>query len=249
MTRITHDPATDPAPGIDPIKTVFTLIAALFFALSPLLQGGFAGYDPAAFPVPQIDPPAQPAGYAFAIWGLIYAWLLAMGFYGMFKRGQDAGWEATRLPLILSMAPGAAWIGVAKTSPVMATVLIFWMLGTALWALGLTPRRDRWWLQAPVAVYAGWLTAASFVSLALIGAGWGVLFGATGWALVALAGALGTGLWVQERLARAPEYGAALVWALIAVAVANVPGNLVVALAALAGAAVMGLKAAALRGM
>lgn len=230
---------------IDPIKAVFTFCAALFFALSPLLTGGFGGYDPELFPNPQWNPPAQPAGYAFVIWGLIYVWILISAGYGMVKRSQDPEWEATRVPLILCLAPGTVWIGVAKTNPVMATILIFWMLGTALWALGKSPAKDRWLLQAPLAVYAGWLTAASFVSLALIGAGYGVAFGATGWALVALAGALAVGGWVQTRLNRAPEYGAAIVWALVAIVIASAGSATLVALAAAMGA--IGMGALALR--
>ena len=53
-----------------------TLIAALcfilsiVFAASPFLVQDFAGFDPNQFPVPQDNPPVQPAGYAFAIWGI-----------------------------------------------------------------------------------------------------------------------------------------------------------------------------------
>ncbi|KGB80401.1 hypothetical protein JT55_19295 [Rhodovulum sp. NI22] len=216
---------------MDPIKAVLTFCATLFFVLSPLLQGGFGGFDPAQFPVPQDGPPAQPAGYAFAIWGVIYLWLLVSAGAGLFLRAKDAAWEETRLPLILSLAPGAAWIGVARLSPVWATALIIWMLVTALVALSRTPQRDRWLLQAPVALYAGWLTAATWVSVALVGAGYGIGPGETGWAVIALLGASGTGALVRTR---APEYGLALLWALVGVAVANAGQNTPVAL--LAGA-------------
>jgi hypothetical protein len=110
------------------------------------------------------------------------------------------------------------------------------MLGTALWALFASPAKDRWLLQAPLALYAGWLTAAAWVSLALVGAGYGIGPGATGWALVALAGAFATAALVQTRLHRAPEYGAATVWALIAITVANAGSATVVAMLAAIGA-------------
>lgn len=228
---------------MDPIKAVLTFIAALFFAMSPFLQGGFTGYDLTAFPVPLTAPPVQPAGYAFAIWGPIFLGLLVMGGFGLFVRAQDGAWEDTRMPLILSMGPGAVWIGIAKGSPLAATVLIFWMLGTALFALFRVPHRDRWLLQGPVAVYAGWLTAASWVSLALIGAGYGIGFGPVGWAIVSLIGAAGTGLAVLHRLRRAPEYGVALIWALVGIVVANAKSNLMVAGLAAVLALAMALKA------
>ncbi len=228
---------------MDPIKAVLVFCATLFFVLSPLMSGGFGGFDPAQFPVPQENPPVQPAGYAFAIWGPIYLGLLVSAGYGLFARGRDGAWEATRLPLILSLGPGAAWIGVAQLSPVWATVLIWWMLACALVALARSPHRDRWLLQAPVAVYAGWLTAAAWVSVGLIGAGHGEVLDETGWAILSLAGALGTGAAMQTRLRRAPEYGAAIVWALIGVVVANAGDHFAVAVLAAMGAVLIGTLA------
>ena len=42
---------------------LLVLLAAVGFAVSPLLFPGFAGYDPDRFPIPQPDPPIQPAGF------------------------------------------------------------------------------------------------------------------------------------------------------------------------------------------
>jgi hypothetical protein len=228
---------------MDPVKSILVFVATVFFVLSPLVSGGFTGFDPAQFPVPQDNPPVQPAGYAFAIWGLIYAWLLVSAGFGLLRRGTDAAWEPARLPLFLSLAPGAAWIGVAHLSPLWASLLLFWMLAMALWALARTPLVDRWLYQAPVALYAGWLTAASWVSVGLLGAGYGIAFGAVIWALIAMAGALATGVLVLTLLDRAPEYGAALIWALIGIVVANIAGAPIVAFAAIAGAVLIGIAA------
>ena len=148
-----------------------------------------------------------------------------------------------RWPLIVSMTLGASWIAVANISPFYAMVLIWIMLATALMALFATPRKDRWWAQAPIAVYAGWLTAASFVSVGLVGAGYGVGFGQDGWGFVALAGALAFALAVQSRLGRAPEYGAAVVWALVAVAVSNWGASWGMVVLALIGVVAVGLVA------
>ncbi|MBN2905924.1 MAG: hypothetical protein JXJ18_04355 [Rhodobacteraceae bacterium] len=228
---------------MDPVKAVLVAVATLFFVLSPLMSGGFGGFDPSQFPVPQDNPPVQPAGYAFAIWGVIYLWLLISAGVGLFARATDAAWDPARLPLFLSLAPGAAWIGVAFISPLWASVLLWWMLVMAIWALARTPFVDRWVYQAPLAVYAGWLTAAGWVSVGLLGAGYGIGPGETGWALIALSGALVTGAAVQVSLDRAPEYGITLVWALIGVIVANVTAAPLVAFAAIAGAVLIGILA------
>jgi hypothetical protein len=202
------------------MKAIFTLTAALAFAMAPLLTSGFNGFRPDQFPIPQADPPVQPAGYAFAVWGLIYLWLLAGAVFGLLTRAEAPGWDAARWPLIASLVIGAAWIPVAQMSPVQATVLIWGMLGTALWALMACGREDRPWLRTPVALYAGWLTAASCVALGLVLAGHGVM-GAQAAALAMLALALVIGLGVLSARPDSPEYALTLGWALIGVMADN----------------------------
>ena len=220
------------------------LLAAVAFAAAPFVTPGFNGFEANQFPVPQEDPPVQPAGYAFSIWGLIYLWLIAGAAFGAVKRADDADWAEMRKPLVLSLVIGAFWLWVATQSVLAATVLIWAMLGSALWALFRVGDTDRWWQQAPVAIYAGWLTAASCVSIGLVLAGYGIL-PQTPAALVALAIALGIALTVQYRLHRAPEYGLTVIWALVGVIVANAsPFNV-----AVVGLSVLGIGAIlALRG-
>ena len=203
------------------MKAILTFVAALAFAVSPLWSDGFGGFDPNRYPDPQIDPPVQPAGYAFAIWGPIYLWLLAHAGFGLFARAEDALWDRTRWPLVLSLGIGASWISVAQRSPALATLLIWVMLAGALMALLRTGPRDRWLLAGPLGLYAGWLTAASFVSIGLLGGGYDVAFGETGWAWAALLAATVTVIAVQSRAPQAPEYGLAAAWAFVAVAVQN----------------------------
>ncbi len=47
---------------------------------------------------------------------------------------------------------------------IWATVLIFFMLATALAALIMAGSEDRLWLREPVGLYAGWLTANAELS-------------------------------------------------------------------------------------
>lgn len=196
------------------------LLAALVFAASPWFVQGFNGFEPDQFPVPQDDPPVQPAGYAFSIWGLIYLWLIIGAGFGLLKRSDDPDWEPMRPPLVASLAIGATWLPVANLSPVIATILIWAMLGTAFLSLFRVGDTDRWVQQAPVAIYAGWLTAASSVSIGLLLGGYGILSG-TWSAIVALSLGLVIALVAQYRLHRAPEYGITVIWALIGVIVAN----------------------------
>jgi hypothetical protein len=202
-------------------KAILTLLAAVAFLLSPVLSSGFNGFSAGQFPIPQIDPPVQPAGYAFSIWGLIYLALLAGAVYGLVKRSGHAGWEAMRWPLIASLVVGAAWIPVANQSVFGATVLIWMMLTTALLALRAAGTVDRFWLRTPIALYAGWLTAASNVALGLVLAGYGWLGGTTA-ALLCISLALVIAVFVQRNRKDTPEYSLAVIWALIGVIVSNI---------------------------
>ncbi|MCL3882809.1 hypothetical protein [Marivita sp. GX14005] len=224
--------------------SALVLLAALAFAASPLISDGFNGFDPNLFPIPQEDPPVQPAGYAFLIWGLIYVWLIIGAGFGLIKRSDDPDWQPMRPALALSLAIGATWLPIANISPIAATILIWAMLASAFASLFRVGDTDRWLQQAPVAIYAGWLTAASCVSIGLLLAGYGLL-GETVAALVALALALVIALTAQYRLHRAPEYGVTVIWALIGVIVANSsPLNI-----AVVGLCVLGIVAIlALRG-
>lgn len=196
-------------------------VAAVAFAISPLLTPGFNGFSPDQFPVPQVDPPIQPAGWAFSIWGLIYAWLILGTGFGLLKRAEDASWAPHRLPLAISLVLGTGWLPLAVISPVWATVLIWIMLATALWALRACTTCDRWLQQAPIAIYAGWLTAASVVALMLCLAGYDIGLGMTGWGWIGLALATGLAVTVQRLTPHAPEYGLTVIWALTGVIAAN----------------------------
>ena len=241
--RITADrPAIPEGGGTRRMKAILVVVAAVTFIASPLFTSGFGGFDPDLFPIPQVRPPVQPAGYAFSIWGLIYVWLLAHAGYGLLMRAGDGGWDAGRWWLIVSLGVGASWIAVANTSAPWASILIWVMLIGALGALWRAPRgpetRDRWLGQAPVAVYAGWLTAASWVAIGFMLGGYGVL--APVWAAaVCLVLAAAMAVAVQRRLPQAPEYGLTVIWALVAVVVANLTTSWQIASLAIVAVAVM----------
>lgn len=198
----------------------FTMIFTVTFVVSPYFTS-FSGFTPDQLPIPQIDPPIQPAGYAFAIWGLIYGLLVVSAIFGIWKRRSDPAWDAMRTPLTISLALGTPWLWVANQTAIGATVLIFAMAVPAIIATLRAPRADQWLALWPVSIFAGWLTAASFVSLGSTAAGYGVVFGATGWAFAGIALALIVALSVQRRLTRISGYGLTLIWALAGIIVAN----------------------------
>ena len=211
----------------------------LAFGLAPILAPPFTGYDPAIFPVVIPRPAIQPAGYAFAIWGLIYGWLAVHGLAAVFARADHPAWQGHRLALTVSVVLGAGWLFIAPYYPVLATVVILIMAATALAAFYIAPTSpDRWILSAPTAIYAGWLTAACSVSLGVVLAGYGWLSD-TASALVMLGLVLAGAIFMQWRKPAMPVYGATVVWAIIGIVVVNWADNQTVAYVAVAGAAIM----------
>lgn len=228
--------------------TILTLILTATFVISPAFTS-FTGFEANQLPIPQVDPPIQPAGYAFSIWGLIYAWLIVSAVYGVWKRADDPAWTTPRIYLSLSLLAGTPWLYIATQSAVWATILIVIMAIFAILALMNAPKLfDRWVFQAPVAIYAGWLTAASFVSIGSTMAGYGIGFGSLGWAYAGITGALAVAaivFWQRP----APEYMLTIVWALVGIIIANqgtqsgivifASGGIAVALAMIVWAAII----------
>ena len=126
-----------------------------------------------------------------------------------------------RNSLLISLAIGAPWLWVANQSAIAATVLIIAMAIAAIFALFSAPKDDKWFARFPVAIYAGWLTAASCVSIATTFAGYGLIMDETGWAYCGIGLALAIALSVQAKLRETPPYGLTVVWALVGIVVAN----------------------------
>ncbi len=204
------------------------LVAAVLFALGPFVTS-FAGFDIEDFPNPQIDTSIQPPGWAFSIWGVIYIWLLVAAVAGATVRKDDPAWRSHRLPLLIALGIGATWLPISESSPVAATVLIWAMLLTAVLALVRTPTTDRWLLRVPLALFAGWLTAASAVSLGLVVPGYTSILPVPVWQVIAVVAALAVATPVFFTLGRVPEYALPIFWGFGAIAIGAYAQNLLVA--------------------
>ncbi|MDN5569298.1 MAG: tryptophan-rich sensory protein [Paracoccus sp. (in: a-proteobacteria)] len=222
---------------------ILVLIATIAFAISPVIFPGFAGYSADQFPIPQDNPPVQPAGWAFSIWGVIYLWLIVGAGFGLWRRASDDDWAPMRPPLLISLAVGFLWIPVAQELPGLATLMILTMLAFALVAMLWAGRRDPWFEAHPVALYAGWLTAASGVSIGIWLAGHGILSQQVA-AILCLIGACAVALAVQTFRPVEWAYPLAVIWALIGVIAANLSSaNWPVVILAVLGAALLAGRA------
>lgn len=229
-----------------PFMAIVVVLATAAFIASPFLTGSFRGYDPTQFPVPQVDPLIQPPGWTFLIWTGIYGWLAVSAVYGLFLRMSEPDWSPMRPSLTLALAVGATWLPVAQVSPFLATILIFIMMVAAIVALHDAPFLDHWMARAPMGLFAGWLTAASFVSLGLLLAGYGLMSERTA-AITCLILALLVAGFVIWTVRDTAMYEAAMAWALLGIFLSTLTQDRAVAVISGAGAVVTGLLA--LRGV
>ena len=181
------------------------------------------------------------AGYAFAIWGLIFLWDMVFGAWQAFSR------RAATDPLA-GIRPWAA-AGFALTAvwmPVFSQQQLFWLallikLSTArITAPGLTA-----WAWAPLSLHAGWLSLAAFLNTAQVIVAYRLLptDAMLPWTLVLFALATALLLWANHRMRGNLPFVAAALWALAAVYVKQsgwrLPGSDTAALVAVVVALVL----------
>ena len=201
------------------------------------------------------------AGYAFAIWGLIF--LLDLAY---------AGWQATGArrqdPTLARVAPWAA-AGFALTTlwmPLFAMAQFWLCLLVIFGALACLVRcalllsddpapihGQRAWAWLPLSLHAGWLSLAAWLNLAQVIVAYRLLptDDMLGWSLVLFALAAAMLLLLNRRMRGNLPYVAAALWALAAVYVKQsasaLPGAQTAAWAAVGIAAVLAVQTLLLR--
>ncbi len=190
-----------------------------------------------------------PAGYVFAIWGLIYIGLIA---YAIFQ-ALPAQRENPRLRNsgYLVAAAGLAncvWLFLwhyeqfLLTLVVMISLLVLLILVYVNLGIGRTQvsTAERWAVQVPFSVYLGWITVATIANVTdvLYYLNWdGFGIGARDWTLVLFAAVIViAGLMSLTR--RDVAYNLVIVWALVGIAVKQAAAKSLV-IASLASAVVV----------
>lgn len=113
-----------------------------------------------------------PAGYAFSIWSLIYIGVIAFSVYQLLPSNL-ARLRPLRSTYILSCALNCAWIFFWHSDQIALCLVIIAALLASLTVLvvkasKLTTMKDAIIVKAPFGLYAGWLSAATLVNLAVL---------------------------------------------------------------------------------
>jgi hypothetical protein len=115
-----------------------------------------------------------PAGYVFAIWGLIYIGLLAYGIYQVLPaQRENPRLRRAAAPFIVGSSANIAWLffwhyGVfALTVVAMLILLISLILVYRI--LGVNQVRvstgERWLVHVPFSIYLGWISVATIANI------------------------------------------------------------------------------------
>ena len=226
------------------------VLAATVFAIvigqTQVLLGW--GQSPAEFSADS-DATLRVAGYAFAIWGVIYLGLLIYAVrQALPQTGESLLIHRLGWPSAAALLGIGVWVVAAAYDWEAATVvLIFGSLLVLLIPLlanagtiRALPRgdRDRWMTVWPLSLLAGWLTVAAPLNLITVATGDGLLpdvLSPTAWAILAVVLIVAVALGVTQRL-RTVAYGLPIAWGLLGAFVAEQTRNPTLSYAALAAA-------------
>jgi hypothetical protein len=190
-----------------------------------------------------------PAGYVFAIWGVIYLALTAFVVYQALP-GQRANPLLRRVGWLfaLSCALNSAWIFLWHWELFPATLLVMGGLLVTLLAIYLrldigrarVAPRDRLLVHLPFSIYLGWITVATIANATdlLYWLGWnGAPLAPEVWAALMLVSAAGITLavlWTRRDAA----YAGVIIWAFVGIVVKQADAPLVAVTAGLTAALV-----------
>jgi hypothetical protein len=226
------------ASSADRLRAALVLVATLgTIAFNALASAGRVnGVTPAEIS-DKYPTVITPAGYAFAIWSLIYAGLLVFSILQMLPRRLER-YRSIRSAYILSCALNCAWIFFWHSDQIaVCLAIIAFLLGTLIFIVAkvrvLDSAADNWLVKGPFGLYLGWVCAATLVNFAVMLRAAEVDLGSSeivlGTILVLIAAAFGVLIRVKLINYFAPL---AVAWALTAIAVKQSGKSLIVSAAA-----------------
>lgn len=241
---------------IGPKGRQWLTVAAVLLAIAINALSNF--YPPAGKNIGEVsnttfaDVLITPAGYAFAIWGLIYTGLIAFSIYQALpaQRHQAAiaqvSWAVIGACLlqifwVYAFLTARFWLSVALMLGILACLMAAYVQTRSV-----RPSRSvRWLLRSPISIYFSWITVAAVVNVSsalLISLPpiWSTAFtGSVGLTAVMMVVSAGLAATVALKYKDA-AYPAVTVWALSAIAVRQ---SNILLLACLGVALAVGLSA------
>lgn len=181
-----------------------------------------------------------PAGYAFAIWSLIYIGMIAFSIYQALPSNAE-NFKGLRLIYIISCVANGLWLYVWSQEALVVCLGIILVLLACLAAINgklkiTETNADYWLVKVPFGIYFGWVTAATILNATIALVYLGVKTSETtaqilGAILIFTAAAFG--VLIRFKL-KNYFYPLAIAWALTAIAVKQSGQTIIVASCAFA---------------
>ena len=193
-----------------------------------------------------------PAGYAFAIWGVIYLMLIAFVAYqwvAWFKRKEDTELKQTGWWFAIGNIANGFWIFAWLNEQMGLSVLLILILLFSLIMLTVRLRLETWdapvriiaFVWWPICIYLGWIIVATVanISVFLVSIDWqGGFISPEIWSVILIVAATLIYLvLIKSRNMR--EAAAVGIWALVAIAVKQWQLNQEIVIASLAASAIL----------
>lgn len=216
-------------PSRTPVKilvvlTYLAMVGVNYLANSLPLNGRRTGDVSNAYPSL-----FTPAGYTFAIWGVIYLLLGAHVLYQLFgdRDGHPALLNRVGVLFSISSLANTAWVfawhydRIALSAVLIVVILVCLALIVTMLRRANLTGRQRWLAGVPFSVYFGWTTVATVANMTvlLVSRKWdGFGLSAATWAviIVLVAMAIGTVTMLRNRDV---AYGLVLIWAFVGILV------------------------------
>jgi hypothetical protein len=199
-----------------------------------------------------------PAGYAFAIWGVIYLGLLAFSGYQIYQafgpKNDLKFLQQTNLWFVIANLANAAWVIVWLYEYTGLSIFFMLLILFSLIKIILNTNMERWdaplkiiaFSWWPICFYAGWIAVATIANISayLAKIGWdGAIFTEIQWTIIMIIGATFLNIIIiYTRNMR--EFAAVGIWALFAIFMRHNSEENLIAYIALGGAILIGINIA-----
>lgn len=217
----------------------------ILYALTDL---GFMGPNPVGQTANYNEPLIVPAGYAFAIWGLIYLGLIIFPLYQLFtKKERHPLWKKVHIWFSLNVIGNGLWLVLASYDWLWLSVFIIIGMLISLYNINIllakikgTGEALQYWFEEFVFhIYFAWITLATALnfSAALQFYEWnGFGVSENSWAIIILIIAAGISAMVFLKF-KIKAYAFVVIWAFLALIVRH--GNTSIVLSVLSGSVII----------
>lgn len=212
-------------------------LLVFLFSIGQILMsyfGGFEGEETFAGPI------ITPAGYAFAIWGVITLGCVIYGVYQLLpKQRTNKLFDQISLPLLITFTGFILWIYAATRSWLWTTVVIFVSMLISLWwaysYILKSKQKFNWFenllIKGTLGLYIGWATVATVINAATALNFYGYIYpdirSITVY-IIFLVVALVNSLFGLRKIEYNAYYFGTIIWAFFAVAVRTFEQNSIV---------------------